>query len=505
MLQNTALYSSAERMNMSAPELFASSLHAENWPTSPHQRQALSRDLFRSVIALSEVSADFLTCAAGIFAAYFIHISLHIGAQILYPVRERAAISIVFGFFVVLLLQRDGAYRGDGSLLQIRETERAIRIPAQSLLLSLPFSLLLNLNFSCVPFLIAIVLIPLLLILQKQMFSAIVRILQVREYGIERVVVYGAGDTGKRIVSALLYSSRLGLRPVAVIDDSPELAGDSMFEMGYRRTRSVPVQPGPVTASLLKACRCNMLMVAISNLSTEKLTNAVHAAKQARLRIAFLLGSPLQDPQWTESTDVDGLLITSAVEQVAPWYYAAAKRMADLVMSSLLLVLFSPVLFLIAFLIRLDSPGPALFVQKRVGRYGELFDMYKFRSMHTNAPKYDVSPTKSSDPRITRIGKFLRRLSLDELPQLMNVILGNMSMVGPRPEMPFVVQRYSSRHRQRLQVIPGITGLWQLSADRALPIHENIDYDLYYIRNRTFFMDMAVLIHTLLFAIGGGI
>ena len=490
---------------MSAPEFFASSLHAENLASSPKERQAISRDLFRSVIALSEVSADFLTCAAGIFAAYFIHLSLHMGTQLRYPVREIAAISIVFGLFVVLLMQRDGAYRGDGSLLQIRETERAIRIPAQSLLLSLPFSLLLNLNFSCMQFFIAIILIPLLLILQKQMFSSIIRILQVREYGIERVVVYGAGETGKRIVSALLYSSRLGLRPVAVIDDSPELAGDSMFEMGYRRSRSVPVQPGPVTAALLKSCRCNMLMVAIPNLSTEKLTNAVYAARQARLRIAFLLGSPLQEPQWTESTAIDGLLLTSTLEQAAPWYYAAAKRIADLILSSLLLVFFSPLLCLIAFLIRLDSPGPALFVQKRVGRHGELFDMYKFRSMYTSAPKYDVSPTKSCDPRITRIGKLLRRLSLDELPQLMNVFLGNMSMVGPRPEMPFVVQRYNSRHRQRLQVIPGITGLWQLSADRALPIHENIEYDLYYIRNRTFFMDMSVLIHTLLFAMGGGV
>ena len=179
--------------------------------------------------------------------------------------------------------------------------------------------------------------------------------------------------------------------------------------------------------------------------------------------------------------------------------------MADLIVSSLLLVLLAPLLFLIAILIRLDSPGPALFVQKRVGRNGEFFNMYKFRSMYTSAPKYDLSPTQSSDPRITRIGSFLRRTSLDELPQLINVFLGNMSLVGPRPEMPFIVQRYNSRHRQRLQVIPGITGLWQLSADRAFPIHENIEYDLYYIRNRTFFMDIAILIHTLFFAMRGGI
>ncbi len=278
-----------------------------------------------------------------------------------------------------------------------------------------------------------------------------------------------------------------------------------MFEMGYRRGRSIPVQHGPVTPALLKACQCNMLMVTIPNLSTEKLHAAADAAKQAGLRIAFLLGSPLQEPQWTESTDIDGLLLTSTIEPIAPWHYAVAKRMADLIVSTLLLALFSPLLFLIALLIRLDSPGAALFVQKRVGRNGEIFDMYKFRSMYTNAPKYDVSPTQSCDPRITRIGRVLRRISLDELPQLINVFLGNMSLVGPRPEMPFIVQRYNSRHRQRLKVVPGITGLWQLSADRSLPIHENIEYDLYYIRNRTFFMDMAILIHTLIFAMGGGV
>jgi lipopolysaccharide/colanic/teichoic acid biosynthesis glycosyltransferase len=125
--------------------------------------------------------------------------------------------------------------------------------------------------------------------------------------------------------------------------------------------------------------------------------------------------------------------------------------------------------------------------------------------MHKGTPRYELSPTTPFDPRITRIGRFLRRSSLDELPQLINVFLGDMSLVGPRPEMPFIVQSYTSEQRQRLQVIPGITGLWQLSADRAFLIHENIQYDLYYIRNRGFFMDIAILIHTLLFAMRGGI
>jgi lipopolysaccharide/colanic/teichoic acid biosynthesis glycosyltransferase len=192
-------------------------------------------------------------------------------------------------------------------------------------------------------------------------------------------------------------------------------------------------------------------------------------------------------------------------EHVVPSSYAVAKRAADLIVSSVLFVMLTPLLLLIGLLVRLDSPGPALFVQKRVGRNGKLFEIYKFRSMYTNASKYDFSPTTSFDPRITRLGRFLRRSCLDELPQLMNVLRGTMSLVGPRPEMPFIVRSYNSRQQQRLQVTPGITGMWQLSADRGLPIHENVEYDLYYIRNRTFFMDIAILIHTLFFAVGGGV
>jgi lipopolysaccharide/colanic/teichoic acid biosynthesis glycosyltransferase len=123
--------------------------------------------------------------------------------------------------------------------------------------------------------------------------------------------------------------------------------------------------------------------------------------------------------------------------------------------------------------------------------------------MLTDAPQYDYSPTSTADPRITRIGRFLRRTSLDELPQIMNVLKGEMSLVGPRPEMPFIVEGYNALHRLRLMVKPGITGLWQLSADRASPIHENIEYDLYYIRNRCFFMDLAILLHTVIFAAKG--
>jgi lipopolysaccharide/colanic/teichoic acid biosynthesis glycosyltransferase len=123
--------------------------------------------------------------------------------------------------------------------------------------------------------------------------------------------------------------------------------------------------------------------------------------------------------------------------------------------------------------------------------------------MYRDAPTYGYSPRAGEDPRITGIGRFLRRTSLDELPQLINVFRGQMSLVGPRPEMPFIVQQYTAWQRQRLAVKPGITGLWQLSADRAFLIHENMEYDLYYTRHRSLFMDVAILLHTFLFAARG--
>jgi lipopolysaccharide/colanic/teichoic acid biosynthesis glycosyltransferase len=340
------------------------------------ERQLISKALLQKVMTVSEVSADFLICAGGVFAVCSLYPSLHLGRE------TRYLISIVAGLVMVLLLHRDGAYRGGGSVLEIRATEQALRIPAQSMLLLLPGSILLHLNVPWAAFLIALILLPLLLILEKQMLFAIMRI------------------------------------------------------------------------------------------------------EKRRL---------------TQSSDA------SVIDPIAPLHYAVAKRTADVIVSSLLLLLLAPVLFLIAVLVWLDSPGPIFFIQKRVGRNGQLFDMYKFRSMHATAPRYGLSPTQSSDTRITSVGRFLRRTSLDELPQLINVFLGSMSLVGPRPEMPFIVRRYNSRQRQRLQVVPGITGLWQLSADRAFPIHENIHYDLSYIRNRSFFMDLAILLHTPLRALRGGI
>jgi lipopolysaccharide/colanic/teichoic acid biosynthesis glycosyltransferase len=129
--------------------------------------------------------------------------------------------------------------------------------------------------------------------------------------------------------------------------------------------------------------------------------------------------------------------------------------------------------------------------------------MFKFRSMHTHQCGDRISPVSSSDSRITRVGRILRKTSLDELPQLINILLGDMALVGPRPEMQFIVAQYTPEQRKRLAVRPGLTGIWQISADRNRPIHENLHYDLYYLRNQSIYMDLAILFHTVLFAMKG--
>jgi exopolysaccharide biosynthesis polyprenyl glycosylphosphotransferase len=488
---------------VAASESHVPNLYTDALADNQVRRPVISRELFRKAMIFSELAADFLTCVTAAIGAYFLQ--LYFGGQVQCPIKQVVAVGIIQGIFVVLLLQRRNVSNGDASLLRIRETERAIRTSIQSLLLLLLITFLLKLSFPRTAILVALGLTPILLIAQKQIFSSILQFLHTRGHGIDRVVVYGAGETGKRVVSTLLYSPRLGLRPVAVIGDSSVPAGNCMFELGYRRCHAVPVQSGPVTPALLKSFGCSLLIVVMPPACSEDLAEIMHIAKQAGTPFALMSRILPQERSGEGSIEVDGLQLAAPSEQTAQSHYLFAKRAVDIAVSSLLLVVLAPFLFLIGLMIRLGSPGPALFVQKRAGKDGRLFDMYKFRSMYMSTPKYDVSPTQSSDPRITQLGRFLRRTSLDEVPQLINVFLGDMSLVGPRPEMPFIVESYSDQHRRRLQVAAGITGLWQLSVDRALPIHENIEYDLYYIRNRTFFMDVAILLHTLLFAVGGGV
>ena len=189
------------------------------------------------------------------------------------------------------------------------------------------------------------------------------------------------------------------------------------------------------------------------------------------------------------------------------------KRIFDVLSSLLALILLSPFFLIIALIIKLTSPGPVFYKGKRLGKGGELFLMHKFRSMVANADKIGTDLTKHDDQRITKIGKFLRRTKIDELANLIDVLKGDMSFVGPRPESPSYAQYYNERQKHVLDVKPGITGLAQLQNRREDLMLKDItnpdDYyikelmpkkleiDLYYVENRNFFMDIVIIIKTI--------
>lgn len=203
--------------------------------------------------------------------------------------------------------------------------------------------------------------------------------------------------------------------------------------------------------------------------------------------------------------------------------YQLVKRVFDLTLTLLALPLVLPVGFICALAIRFDSPGPIFFIQERVGKGGRLFRIYKFRTMVHNhnseaerrfmkafvqgkireATQSNASFKPADRSKITRLGRILRKLSLDELPQLINVFLGNMSLIGPRPNVPWEVEAYHSWHHERLEVLPGITGLAQVRGRSNITFEQIVEYDVEYIEKQSLWMDFKILVWTLTSVIRG--
>lgn len=184
------------------------------------------------------------------------------------------------------------------------------------------------------------------------------------------------------------------------------------------------------------------------------------------------------------------------------------KRAFDAMVASIVMLLLSPLFLLVILIIRLDSPGPILFSQDRIGKNGRVFKMWKFRSMYIDAEQRKAELMKHNqmkggvlfkmkdDPRVTRVGKFIRKFSIDELPQFINVFLGDMSLVGPRPPLPVEVAQYTPYQRQRLEVMPGITCIWQVSGRSEISFAQQVEMDIEYISTQSFWQDVTLLLKT---------
>jgi exopolysaccharide biosynthesis polyprenyl glycosylphosphotransferase len=303
------------------------------------------------------------------------------------------------------------------------------------------------------------------------------------------VLILGAGTTGIRLVQKIQDHPEVGYRVVGFLDDDPELQGE--------KVAGVPVLGG---VSALRASvgwhRVQEVFVATPAMGHTRMLSLVLDCED--LDVTFRVVTNLFEVL-TAGTPVDLVddlpLVRLGGQRPAP-HYEPTKRALDLVLAGLGMLASAPLWAWWALRIKLDSPGPVFFRQDRVGRAGGRFSMLKFRTMREEVEPYEVAPRVDHDPRITRYGRFLRRTSIDEVPQLWNVLRGDISLVGPRPEMPFIVDEYDDWQRRRLTVKPGITGLWQILGRKDLPMHDNLQYDFYYIRNRSLWMDLSILVRT---------
>ena len=323
----------------------------------------------------------------------------------------------------------------------------------------------------------------------RAFFHAWIRRLRRRGLSEVPVLVVGTGVTAIRLLQKLQDHPEIGYRVVGLLAlEAPAEAKD---------VAGVPLLGGVAELpAIARATRVAEVFIAEPSLSHRHMLSLVLDCEDQGLTFRCVTNLFEVLTAGTSLELVDDLPLVRLGRERAPWFYEPVKRGFDVALAALALVACAPLFAWIAWRVRATSPGPALFAQDRVGRDGALFRIFKFRSMSADAERYARGPVGGGDPRVTRFGRWLRATSFDELPQLWNVLRGEMSLVGPRPEMPFIAAGYDAWQRRRLSVAPGITGLWQILGRKDLPMHENLQYDFYYIRNRSLVLDAWILFKT---------
>lgn len=322
--------------------------------------------------------------------------------------------------------------------------------------------------------------------------------LQMRGVGLARLLIVGTGDVARVVIQKINWSPYLGYEIAGVVDGKhgpPELLG-------------VPVVGSTdELQSLIDAYEVDEVILALPDAPHDELLELIARCQRGRVSIKvfpdvfeIMAGEVSVD-------DLGGLPLLTVRDVALRGWRLSLKRLMDLAVSAVALVIVSPLMMLVAVLVKMESPGEVFFVQRRVGLDGRPFQLIKFRSMREDAERFGKWTVKN-DPRRTRLGKFLRRFYVDELPQFINVLTGDMSLVGPRPEQPeFVEQfrstipRYMERHREKA----GLTGWAQVNGLRGdTSIEERTKYDLWYIEHWSLWLDVKIIMRTVFQALGAG-
>jgi len=316
-------------------------------------------------------------------------------------------------------------------------------------------------------------------------------------------VIYGSGTTGKLVVDCLLGSIRSGYVPVCILDD--KLPGEDEY-------RNIPIihdtSAGP---ELVKQYNIKMAVIAMPKLDAQQLKHLQNTSVSA-FRYNIIIPNFFNISSiWMSVRDFNGILGIDTSNKFNISFNLGIKRFMDIGIVIFGGILILPILLIIALLIKLNSPGPVLYKQKRLGRNGVYFNAYKFRTMSLDAEQklqelldsnpqlkkeWEENHKLQNDPRITKLGKFLRRTSIDEFPQLINILKGEMSVVGPRPIVDKEIEKYGEDYNRVFSIKPGLTGLWQVSGRSDANYLDRVAYDVYYLQSWSVWLDLWIIFKT---------
>ena len=326
-----------------------------------------------------------------------------------------------------------------------------------------------------------------------------VEYLVARGYNNFNVLIVGAGKVGQALAEEIRKRPRMGLRIAGYLDD---------FKTSADPTAGYPVL-GKLSdfVEIMRKEFISEIFITIHP-NSEVFLNLLEQARDLRASVRVIpQGFDLLSGEFVKyNIGFIPVLEYCRVETLS--FKSVGKRLFDVFFSMLFLILFSPMFVFLALLVKMDSPGPIFYFSKRYGRQGKKFAMIKFRSMQINADEHLAALREQnevdgpifkikSDPRVTKAGKFLRRYSLDELPQFFNVLVGDMSLVGPRPFPIDQIEKEDLRQLKRLEVRPGITGLWQIRGRSDISFFRLVRWDIWYINNWSFWLDMQILWQTI--------
>ena len=333
-----------------------------------------------------------------------------------------------------------------------------------------------------------------LVVIERTVYRSFVRLLRRRGHDTRRVLIVGGGEIGQLVYRQFNKAPELGYRVVGFLSDQyitgHEVAA-STYVLGNRSR----------LPQVVETCQIDEVVIALSGASYNEILSLLNLIEDEHVAIKIYPDAfQLITNHNVSVGELSGLpLVTLRAVPLDQRLNRVIKRAMDIAVAAVALICLSPLLLLVALLVWLDSPGPVFFVQERVGRDGRPFNMIKFRSMRIDAEQHGTW-TRPNDDRRTRLGSFIRRFSIDELPQFINVLLGDMSVVGPRPEQPRYVEQFSQhipRYMQRHREKAGITGWAQVNGLRGdTSIEERTRYDLYYVENWSPLFDLKIILHT---------